>query len=455
MKTYQDYLKIADNDGKVLEFVFEAISEYKSSPMYLQAAVADTYDRHMNKTIMDYQKLIYTITGRAVPDVYSANYKLASNFFHRFVVQENQYLLGRGVVWQEKDTADRLGSSFDKRLRDAGHWALVMAVSYGFFDYDQLRVFKATEFVPLFDEETGALMAGIRFWQVAKNKPIRATFYRIEGIIELKNKDGAISVVEPLKAYKTKISSDAVDRQAGLENYEGENYPTFPIVPLWANKHHQSELVGIREQIDCYDLIKSGFADTVDEASYIYWALHDTGGMQDIDLVKFVERMKTMHAAVVQGDGAGAEAHSIEAPTESREALLDRLEVDMYKDFMAFDSDKVSAGNVTATQIKSAYQPLDGKVDDYEPQVKEFLDDILNIVGIQDEPTFTRSRVINVQEEVNTILAAAQYLPQEYVTKKIVTLMGDGDKIDDILEQMESEEVDRYEEMGEGDTKEV
>ena len=33
--------------------------------------------------------------------------------------------------------------------------------------------------------------------------------------------------------------------------------------------------------------------------------------------------------------------------------------------------------------------------------------------------------------------------------------MGDGDKIDDILEQMESEEVDRYEEMGEGDTKEV
>ena len=127
----------------------------------------------------------------------------------------------------------------------------------------------------------------------------------------------------------------------------------------------------------------------------------------------------------------------------------------MYKDFMAFDSDKVSAGNVTATQIKSAYQPLDGKVDDYEPQVKEFLDDILNIVGIQDEPTFTRSRVINVQEEVNTILAAAQYLPQEYVTKKIVTLMGDGDKIDDILEQMESEEVDRYEEMGEGDTKEV
>lgn len=449
MKTYQDYLEIADVDGKVPQFVYEAIGEYRSSNMFREAAIAETYDRHMNKTIMDYQKLIYTITGKAVPDIYSANYKLASNFFHRFVVQENQYLLGRGVVWQEKATKEALGKDFDKRLRDAGHWALVMGVSYGFFDYDQLRVFKATEFVPLFDEVTGALMAGIRFWQVAKNKPIRATLYTIDGLLELMNKDGVISILEPLKAYKTTVISDAVDRQAGLENYEGENYPTFPIVPLWANEHHQSELVGMREQIDCYDLIKSGFADTVDEASYIFWALHDTGGMQDIDLVKFVERMKTMHAAVVQGDGAGAEAHSIEAPTESRESLLDRLENDMYKDFMAFDSDKVSVGNVTATQIKSAYQPIDCKVDDYEPQVKMFLVDILDIVGIEDEPTFTRSRVINVQEEVNTILVAARYLPQEYVTKKILTLMGDGDKTEDILQQMESEDVSRYGNMGE------
>ena len=450
MKTYQDFLAVGEDENDIMEFCVMVKNEYIASAMYRDAVIAREYDKHRNKTIVDYQKLIYTITGRAVPDTYSANYKLASNFFHRFVVQENQYLLGNGINWNDKGTADKLGTNFNKKLSDAGHEALVAGVSYGFFDYDKLKVFKATEFAPLFDEETGALMAGVRWWQINEKKPLRMTLYTIDGIVDMEVKDGKNAILKPLHAYKTTIIGDAVDKDAGLENYEGENYPTFPIVPLWANKHHQSELTGMREQIDCYDLIKSGFADTVDEASYIYWALHDTGGMTDKDLVKFVERMKTMHAAVVQGDGAGVEPHSVEAPNESRESLLNRLSNDMYKDFMAFDTEKVTAGAVTATQIKSAYQPLASKADDYEKQIREFLSDILAIVGIEDEPIFTRSEITNVQESVNTILAAAQYLPREYVTKKIIALFGDANITDDILAEMESEDVGRYEEMGEG-----
>ena len=54
-----------------------------------------------------------------------------------------------------------------------------------------------------------------------------------------------------------------VEDADGFEITNGTNYPSFPIVPLWANDSHQSSIVGIREQIDCYDLIKSGFANTV------------------------------------------------------------------------------------------------------------------------------------------------------------------------------------------------
>lgn len=456
MVTYQDYLLIADKaEDTVMDFCFNTINEYKSSSTYKTACDAELYDAHRNKTIVDYEKFIYSITGRKMPDIYSANYKLASNFFHRFIVQENQYLLGNGVTWNDENTGEKLGDKFDATLQNIGHYALVDGVSYGFFDYDRLRAFKATELAPLYDEENGALMACIRWWQIAPNKPLRATLYTVDGFMEMEKANGKNTLLKPMSAYKTKIVGDAVDRMEGLEIYQGENYPTFPIVPCWGNKQHQSELVGMREQIDCYDLIKSGFADTVDEASYIYWALHDTGGMQDVDLVKFVERMKTMHAAVVQGDGAGAEAHSVEAPTESRETLLDRLATDMYKDFMAFDTEKVANGAVTATQIKSAYEPLSNKVDDYEYQIKEFLADILSIAGIDDEPTFTRSKIINVQEEINTILASAQYLPQEYVTTKILTIMGDADKAEEILVQMENEEMNRYGTMGEANTEQV
>lgn len=453
MKTYQDFQKL--NKGEIPQYVYDVINEYKSSELYKTAVVAEMYDKHKNKTITDYQKLLYTITGKAVPDNYSANYKLASNFFHRFVVQENQYLLGNGVTWNDDSTGEKLGDKFDSRLQDAGHNALVGGVSYGFFDYDKLRVFKATEYAPVYDEENGAMMQGVRWWQIDENKPVRATFYEVDGYTEYIQKEGEISEYQPKRAYKIKITGDAVDRQNGTETYDGENYPTFPIVPMWANKNHQSELVGMREQIDCYDLIKSGFADTVDEASYVYWALQDQGGMTDLDLVKFVERMKTMHAAVVQGEGAHAEPHSIQAPVESREALLDRLANDMYKDYMAFDTERVASGTVTATQIKSAYEPLSNKVDDYEYQIKEFLNDILKIAGVDDEPTFTRSKIINVQEEMGVVLGAAQFLPQDYVTKKILTLLGDADQAEDILEQMEKEEMNRYGAMGEENSEPV
>ena len=60
----------------------------------------------------------------------------------------------------------------------------------------------------------------------------------------------------------------------------------------------KAELNTIRTQIDAYDLIKSGFANDLDDVSAIYWTLSNTGGMDDVDLAQFVERMKTVKALV-------------------------------------------------------------------------------------------------------------------------------------------------------------
>ena len=97
MITYQDLLKVGDNDTARMQFVFSSVTKHKNSPAYLISQTADDYDRKRNTTIMQYQKLLYTMSGQAVPDNYSANYKLCSNFFNRFVTQETQYLLGNGV----------------------------------------------------------------------------------------------------------------------------------------------------------------------------------------------------------------------------------------------------------------------------------------------------------------------------------------------------------------------
>ena len=459
MYTYQDFLLVPDNEEERMAFVKRAIDQHKTTELYKTAIIADEYDRHRNRTIMEYQKILYDVLGRAVPDVWTANYKLPSRFFNRFVTQENQYLLGNGVTWTDDATKERLGDDFDTQLQKAGKKALVGGVSFGFFNMDHMDVFGVDEFVPLYDEENGAMMAGIRFWQVDRQKPLRATLYEIDGYTDYiwnrrEIEDGSYvyesSVLHEKRPYIEKIRVSEAD---GEEIYDGENYPTFPIVPLWGNPHKQSEIVGLREQIDCYDLIKSGYANNVDEASIIYWTLQNAGGMDDIDLAQFVEKMRKVHAAQTDDD-VHAEAKTMDAPYASREALLATLRADLYEDAMALDTKNIAGGATTATQIKAAYEPLNSKCDEYEYCVVEFLRGILEIIGIDDQPTFTRSIIVNGQEELQLVLQSAQYLEQEYVTKKILTLLGDGDQAEEILEKIAANELEMAQQQEEAEEEE-
>ena len=439
MKTWEDLL----NASNKMEFTSQAIIDYKSGRMYSEACVGYDYFRRRNRTILKYKKLLYTMSGESVPDNFSANYKFCNGFFPIFVKQENSYLLGDGVTFNDDATKDKLGGDmFDKELYNAGEYALWGGVSYVYFNLDHVEVFKSTEFVPLFGEEDGGLHAGIRFWQIDDNKPLRATLYEEDGYTEYIWKDGKGEVLKPKRTYKLIERVSVAD---GVEIIDGENYPNFPIVPLWANKEHQSELIGLREKIDGYDLIQSGLANDLDDASQIYWTITNAGGMDDIDLAKFIERMKVVKAAVVDEDGSTAEAHTIDVPYQARQAGLQDLRDSLYRDAMALDTDKVSAGNVTATAIESAYESLELKCDGFEYCVSEWINALLTLVGVEDSPTYHRRKTTNQPEVTNMVLAAAQYLDDETILKHLPFL--NIDEIDEILKRKDAEEADRFAQM--------
>ncbi len=441
MKTYQDYLNAIAKGVDIMSFVQGAIRDYKNSDFYKNAKIADEYNRRQNRTILTYQKLLYTMSGSSVPDNFSANYKLCSNFFHRFVVQQNQFLLGNGVSWDNETTQEKVGEDFDTQLQKAGEYSIVHAVSYGFWNLDHMEVFHALEFVPLWDEEDGSLKAGIRFWQIDDTKPMRAVLYELDGytgFIWRKGKKG--EVLNEKRAYIIKFRESNAD---GVEIYDYENYPSFPIVPLWCNEFHQSEFTGMRENIDSYDLIKSGFANDLDDASQIYWTLTNAGGMDDLDLAKFLDRLRTVKAAVLE-DQAQAQSHTLEVPYNAREVYLNLIRADLYEDAMALDTKNIANGAITATQIIASYDPLTEKTDLFEYQVINFIQGILALAGIDDKPTFTRSMITNVQENVSTLLQASQYLPEDYITKKLLDYLGDGDKAEEILKDMDEESMDRF-----------
>lgn len=440
MKTYQDFLEVAEkSDRERMEFVLSAINNHKDSDLYKQAVIAKEYDAHRNVTIANFQKLLYTLNGKVIPDNYSPNYKLRSNFFANFVTQETQYLLGNGVTLKKEENKAKLGAGFDTRLQEAAHDALVGGVSYGFWNLDHLEVFDVTEFVPLLDEENGTLRSGIRFWQVCTSKPLRATLFEPDGFTQYIRRSGEeMMIFEPKRGY---VAVEATSEIDGTELLAYQNYPGFPIIPMYGNRAKQSELVGQREAIDCYDLIKSGFANTVDDASVIYWTISNAGGMDEIDMARFKESMRRIGVGLVDDDGAKAEAHTITIPVEAREALLSRISDDLYRDFQMLDVTKLQGGQKTATEINAAYQSMDNKVDQFEYCVIDFLQALFKIVGIEDEPSFTRSKVTNQLEQTQMVLLAANYLDDETILNKLPWLTQE--EVAEILRRKAAEDIER------------
>ena len=440
--TYNDLTDIGQNEQQRMEFVLSAIREHKWSDLYKTAYDAELYYKHKNPTIMRFQKFVYNQFGQKVPDVWSPNNKIASNWYNYFTTQAVSYLLGNGVTFKTEANKKKLGKDFDKKVQDIATHAKNGGVAFGFLNLDHLECFDLTEFVPLYDEDDGGLKAGIRFWQIDDQKPLRATLYELDGYTDyIKKRDKDIDVLTKKRAYKQIVRKSEVEGETILD---GENYPGFPIVPLW-NVNRQSDLVGNRGTIDAYDLMVSGLINNVSDGEFIYWILKNCGGMNDVDDAKFIEQLKLTHTAHADGDdGASVEAHNVSVEFEATSEALDRLTEQLYADFMALKVQDISAGNKTATEITAAYEPINQKTDQFEYCVTEFIQGILKLAGIEDDPTYTRSQMSNQSELLEMVLQCAEYLDDKYVTTKILTLLGDADKAKEVLKRKDAEAADRY-----------
>ena len=445
IKTYQDLVKVGQNEVDRMAFIRGVISEHKASALYRTAADAALYYRHQNPTIMRAQKYVYDIMGRRVPDIYSANNKIPSRFYFYFVTQTVQFLLGNGVSFSDETTKAKLGENFDNAIQKALTLAMNGGVSYGFWNVDHLEIFGVADgesdpaFAALYDEENGALRAGVRYWQVEASKPLRATLYEEDGFTEYIQRSGEdMTTLQEKRAYVQLVAQSAA---SGTEIIGGQNYPGFPIIPLF-NVNRQSELVGGRETLDAYDLMASALINNVDDANLIYWIIKNAGGMDDEDDMKFVQRLKTTHVAHVD-DNAEVEDHSVNVAYEANDAALALLRKQLFDDFMALDVKEIAGGAVTATQIKAAYEPLNSKADMLEYQVTDFILRLLKLIGIDDKPTYTRSMLINQSEAIQTLVMAATYLPEDYITRKALEIFGDIDDAEAILEQMDIDAATR------------
>ena len=79
--------------------------------------------------------------------------------------------------------------------------------------------------------------------------------------------------------------------------------------------------------------------------------------------------------------------------------------------------------------------------------MRDFLHLLFEIVGIDDEPSFVRSKIVNQLEETQMVLMAAAYLDDETVLNKLPWLTPD--EVEKIMQRRENADISR-EDFGDG-----
>ena len=140
------------------------MNEYKSSDFFRNALESTAYFKGENTGISNRPKWTMKKTGKTI--YFSKNIAI-SNFFFRFVVQQNQYLLVNGLQTKDQAVKGRLGYGFDKTLEAIGEKSLMHGKSWGFWNNDHLEQFDSASndgfngFFALLDERTSEPKIGI------------------------------------------------------------------------------------------------------------------------------------------------------------------------------------------------------------------------------------------------------------------------------------------------------
>ena len=455
--TYQDWEKAQNK----LTFIPLVIQRYKDSKDFRDGLEANAYftgdNTEIMKKVLVKPEVIRTQTEegekKSLTSAQVIGNRLSNDFLFRFVVQQNQYLLGNGVTLKNADIKKKLGRSFDTRLQEIGENSLLHGVSWGYWNYDHVESISAVKdpycgFVALCDEITSEPKVGIQFWQIDRDKPMGVRLFEMDGVTVYRypstgtiDNDTKVATVEEKRAYKVKTIADG----SGVSVLSEENYRALPVVPLFANKEKRSELThNIKSKIDAYDRIQSDFGDNLDRANDVYWVLNNFGGTSE-DVINMIEMINKVKAVLNQtnavGGGATAEPRTIEVPYMARSTALDILRKSLYQDYMALDMDEIKGGSLTNVAIKTAMANLNLKADRYEWQCFSFVQNILAFVGVEGEDAeiirFNRRGIVNESETIANIYMMRADVSRQWALE--ANPMVNSDEIPSILAERERE----------------
>lgn len=177
--------------------------------------------------------------------------------------------------------------------------------------------------------------------------------------------------------------------QGGTGNCLPHTFNCIPFVPFANNSSKTGDLYMVKDLIDQYDLVVSGFANDLADIQEVIFVLRNYGGE---DLNTFLSELKRYKAIKVEGDAmgdGGVETMQIEIPVEARIKFLELLKKQIFISGQGVNPDPQNFGNTSGVALKYLYSLLEIKAGLLETEFRagfsQFLRILLGYLGLPED----------------------------------------------------------------------
>lgn len=442
-------------DGRVIK---ELINEFTMSEIKKKMLEGERYFRDQND-ILEKDLRTYTIfdqnTKQKVKKVNEnkSDEHLPHGFYWKQVNQKKTYICGKPITITyniptdgNKDETTKkaekkitnmvwntLGFNFEKLIKNRVKEASNKGRAWLHPNYRNGKLvfekYPSEECIPIYDNETQTYLIGfLHFYKIQDLtvEPVEKRTYveywderEVRYYIETKVNDTTIYLEDvtrprPECHWYREIYDNALNN---LKRIEKHSWGKVPFIEIENNEEKMTDLEPIKPLIDAYDLINSGFVNTIEDLKEIIWLINGYGAE---DLLALIENLRINGVARTNDTAGKIDAKLLDIPYEARQALLKGLKELIYEFGRAVDtSNKDLIGQApSGVSLEFLYTDLDMKADDmigglisaiYEVlwyvlqdlKMQEKIPQEINEFDFKIE--FNKSRIFNETEKVNTL----------------------------------------------------
>lgn len=301
----------------------------------------------------------------------SADNRIPANFYNILVNQKAAYLFTDPPVFDtgsepvNKAVQEALGDGFSKTCKDLCIKASNCTIAWLHYWEDDEGKFRFAaidpkQVIPVWTDDLEKQLSGIlRVYDTLNDRGKKLNIYEYwDGNACQAYYKEAREVMDALKPCDTSVMWEPTDSAScSWEHGFGE----VPFIPFPNNAEGGNDLNDVKELIDAYDKVYSGFLNDLEDIQEVIFIL---SGYEGEDLKEFLEKLKKYKTIKVDNEEEGKGGLStltIDIPVEAREKMLAMTRKSIFEQGMGIDPDPQNFGNSSGVALKYLYSLLELK----------------------------------------------------------------------------------------------